>query len=60
MLHYYKIALLQDIGSRTTPQKSDSRPASALCSKYYILRVCRVCGLLFTILLRQICHENRR
>ena len=75
VLHYYKTALLQDIRSRTTPQKSDSRPASAANSTewridgkflktdincgWYILRVCRVCGLLFTILLRQICYENR-
>ena len=29
MLHYYRVALLQDVRSRTTPQKSDSRPASA-------------------------------
>ena len=28
-LHYYRTALLQDIRSRTTLQKSDSRPASA-------------------------------
>ena len=70
MLHYYRIALLQDIRSRTTPQKSDSRPASAANSTewrigrkflktdknsgWYILRVFRICGLLFTILLGQI------
>ena len=47
MLHYYKIALLQDIRSRTATQKSDSRPASAANITFYVYVVFVACYLPF-------------
>ena len=47
MLHYYRIALLQDIRSRTATQKSDSRPARAANITFYVYVVFVACYLPF-------------
>ena len=47
MLHYYRIALLQDIRSRTATQKSDSRSARAANITFYVYVVFVACYLPF-------------